>query len=278
MLCGYLFFCKYPMDWQPVKSGMTEKAETIKAELLTLGFPENILSDLSEEDILSMENPIEVAVDVMDHPMNEGREVREVITDGDRKEIHLNRVYDVKELRVTGIAVRLNGERENWKIIQHFDWVVTPDFSGTESVRIIPASHLDEWNLNSGFSGRLLYDKEGETYTAPYVSLGKESYTSNSIFWGDQAQQDVFAAFSMPNDGENHRGYVCYTIESNRPEVVTIIDSWFFYAHQQNLLQYPVMTATERQKISFYMGRDCFVTADDALQLYPYEEKADILN
>ena len=82
----------------------------------------------------------------------------------------------------------------------------------------------------------------------------------------------------MPNDGENHRGYVCYTIESNRPEVVTIIDSWFFYAHQQNLLQYPVMTATERQKISFYMGRDCFVTADDALQLYPYEEKADILN
>ena len=38
------------------------------------------------------------------------------------------------------------------------------------------------------------------------------------------------------------------------------------------------MTATERQKISFYMGRDCFITADDALQLYPYKEKADILN
>lgn len=278
MLCGYLFFCKYTMDWQPVKSGMTEKAETIKAELLTLGFPENILSDLSEEEILSMENPIEVAVDVMDHPMNEGREVREVSPNGDGRTISISTVYDVKELRVTGIAVRLSGERENWKIIQHFEWVVTPDFSGTESVRIIPASHLDEWDLNSGFSGRLLYDKEDETYTAPYVSLGEERYTSNSIFWGEQAQQDVFAAFSMPNDGENHRGYVCYTIESNRPEAVTIIDSWFFYAHQQNLLQYPVMTATERQKISFYMGRDCFVTADDALQLYPYEEKADILN
>ena len=182
ILCGYLFFCKYPMDWQPIKSDMTEKAETIKAELLTLGFPENILRDLSEEEILSMENPIEVAVDVMDHPMNEGREVREVITDGDGRTISISTVYDVKELRVTGIAVRLDGERENWKIIQHFDWVVTPDFSGTESVRIIPASHLDEWDLNSGFSGRLLYDKEGETCTAPYVSLGEERYTSNSIF------------------------------------------------------------------------------------------------
>ena len=47
MICACLLTNRYPMDWQPVED--PGQAET-RAELLELGFPEQVLADLTDED------------------------------------------------------------------------------------------------------------------------------------------------------------------------------------------------------------------------------------
>ena len=51
--CGYLFFGSYRMDWQPKSGSLSAEAVEIRAELLALGYPEDALNDLSEDDLLA---------------------------------------------------------------------------------------------------------------------------------------------------------------------------------------------------------------------------------
>ena len=91
--------------------------EDVRAKLLTLGFPEEVLNDLAPEDLEACRDGVEVVVDVTGETFSE---------DGRGPE----------ELRVTGVGVRLAGERERWVLIHHFLWTEDPGFYGTESVQL----------------------------------------------------------------------------------------------------------------------------------------------
>lgn len=221
--CGYLFFNSYPMDWQLVEVSTDTEVEEIKSELIELGFPETILEDFTDEDIKACEGALRVVVEVDNYPMN-----------------------DIEGLQVIGVGVALPGEDEQWKIFHHFLWKVDPEFYGTEAIQLWTAyNQWDGWESVSDFSGHVLYDRDGQSYVAPYYSLSSEIYTSDNIFWGEQTSTDVFATFSMPNKGENYRGYLSYTVEEvwDGPN----INSWFNYIHQKSWMQYPVMSAMERR-------------------------------
>lgn len=262
--CGYIFFHQYPMDWQPVSQSETDEISEIKEHLVSLGFPEHILDDLTQEDLLSCKDAVRVVVDMRDHPVNSGREVREIRDDG----IHIYPVYDEKELRITGIGVELPGEREQWKIIHHFQRVIDPGFYGTDVIHLWPAyRNADGWMSSSDVTGQVLYNEGNQVYSSPYFSLGNETYTSNTIFWGEQTSTDVFAEFSMPKRGENHRGYVSYTIKEARDGC--IVDAWINYTHQNTWLQYPAITAKQKHTTSGVGSTNVFKTIQDALQFFP---------
>lgn len=106
--CGYLFFGSYRMDWQPKSGSLSAEAVEIRAQLLALGYPEDALNDLSEDDLLACRGATLVVVHEADKPMNGGREVREEIGSS----THISTVYDVRELHFTDVAVRLPGEAE----------------------------------------------------------------------------------------------------------------------------------------------------------------------
>ena len=270
---GYLFGGSYSMDWEAQDTDTTAEVQEIKNHLAALGFPEDILEDLTDADLLACAGAKQVVVDVMDHPANRGRQV--VNRNNVRTEYRT--VYDTKELRITGIAVELPDERESWKIIQHFQWLENPGFYGTESIQLWPASRLNEgWSQSGDFTGRVLYDENGQTYTAPYFYLGEEVYTSNSMFWGESQNQDLFAAFSLPDRGENHRGYVSYTIQ----EMVDgcIVDAWINYTHQMTWAQYPVRSAMETRMANSGNDTGTFLTIQDALQFYPHDGIVDLIN
>lgn len=271
IVCGYLFFNRYPMDWQPVSvSGDRDLAE-IKAHLIELGFPEPILNDLTDADLRDCAGADRVVVQVADHPVNSGRKVRKENNVDGINHISTYTVYDVKELHLTGIGVELPGERSQWKVIHHFLWTADPGFYGTESIQLWPSygARLQGWTSDGTFTGRVLYDREGQTFSAPYYSLGYETFTSNSIFWGQRTSTDMFAAFSMPGNGENHRGYVAYTLKET--EEGWMLDSWMNYTHQMTWLQYPVVTAKEMRMSVGVNNAGAFRTIQDALQVYPYE-------
>ncbi len=277
--CGYLFFDSYPMEWSPAAEAESPDLQKIEEHLISLGFPEEILADLTAEDLAACEGALRVVTDVHEYPFNEGRIVQEY-REGD-PELQLEAgyyqttVYDVRELTITGIAVELPGEREQWKIFHHFLWTVNPGFCGTESIQLWPAYHLDEGWANGGqLSGQLLYDKDGVTFTSSYHYLGSQTYTSQSIFWGPQTSTDIFASFSLPNDGERQRGYISYLTEEAADGY--IIDSWCNYTHQQTWFQYPVQTAIDRRMAGAFNQNGAFLTVQDALQFYPTEEEINL--
>lgn len=266
VVCGSLLFHSYPMDWQPENVTQNPQVEEVKAQLLALDFPEDVLCDLTDEEILAMKGAKRVVSGTEDCPMNEGREVVDR-TNG----IHVSRVYDVKELRITGVAVELPGDREQWQIIHHFRWVVNPKFYGTETMQFWPAWHLEDgWEKGKAPTGRVLCERKGQTYWAPYYALGELSFTQNSMFSGNQKRTDLFADFSMPRYAQNYRGYVTYS--ALEVQEGYILDDWINYTHQTGPVQYPCRTAREQRVSGGFNLSSPFITNQTAVQFFPFED------
>ena len=267
---GYLFGGSYRMDWQPVDASTQAQTETIRQQLLGLGFPEDVLNDLTPEDIAACGGALRVVVETEDYPVNDGRNVLwEAYNEKNERYYVQDTVFDVKELRLTGVAVQLPGERETWMVFHHFFWTADPGFYGTEAIQIRPAyrSIPEGWAAAGDATGRVLYDRGGQTFAAPYASLGARTFTANTVLWGEQTNTDLFAAFSLPRHGEHCRGYVAYSTAGAQSGY--LLSSWCNYTHQQSLLQYPAVTAMEKRMTSAFGNTGAFYTVQHALQFFP---------
>ena len=245
------------MDWQPKSDSLSAEAVKIRAQLLALGYPEDALNDLSEDDLLACRGAQDLIRQECDMPGDPGHEERTVIG----STTHIRTVYDQKGLHLTDVAVQLPGEPERWAVFHHFRWSDDTVFYGTECLLVRPAYNSPYWQV-SGYvlrepTGRLLYDADGVTCAAPYWSLTQEAYGQASFFGDTQHFSDIFAAFSLPARGEGRRGYLTYSIEVADGDWTA--DSWVFYAHQYSPLQYPVQTAGDLLRISAAGSRGAFV-------------------
>lgn len=265
-LAGALFG-HYPMGWTPIEAKEQVGLEEVRGNLLVLGFPREVLDDLSAEDLEKLEGAVRVTVQGEEHPFNSGREVTETW----EGYTQISTVYDVYELKLTNIAVELPDSR--WRVIHHFLWQENPPVrGGTECIRLWPAYRLnkDGFQSEGELSGRVLYDDRGETYAGDYHSLKVEDYVSNSWFFGTRSDSDPFALFSLPMHGKRCRGYVAYGMERIIPG--SLLDSWMNYTHQSSYLNYPLMTA-QQYSLSGMWGGGIFDTAQTAVQFVPGEER-----
>ena len=80
----------------------------------------------------------------------------------------------------------------------------------------------------------------------------------------------MFAAFSLPKNGDMRRGYIMYQAEE--VEEGWIANSWFNYTHQMHFLQYPVKTAMETRMDGGWNDVGAFKTIQDAFQFYVTED------
>ena len=264
---GYLFFNHYPMQWTPTETTRTEQATDVAKDLIGLGFPETVLQDMTDEEILDCEGAAFVLVHKRDYDMerNRGIGTQEEIDGGkialitpDQAEAHL---------RFTFIGVKFSDEREHWKLIHHFEWLTDTDFCGTEAIQMWPSDRSGGWSRSTDVTGRLLYEKNGTTHISDYHSLGEVSYQKTGILadmLGQYDNHDVFATFSLPSDGARQRGYVMYDILEMQDGY--IVDSWFNYIHQKHQLQFPVKTAKEFEMTSSYGDGAAFQLIHAALQ------------
>ena len=273
---GYLFGGSYRMDWQPVDASTQTQTAAIRQQLLDLGFPEAVLNDLTPEDIAACDGALRVVSVTEDHPFNDGRTVSHKESDGEGGVVSvLDTVYDVRELRLTSVGVQLPGAQETWRVYHHFLWTTDPGFCGTEALQIWPADEnmQDGWRFAGDVTGRVLYDRDGQTFTASYHTLGRQTYTADSVFFGQRTNSDLFAAFSMPRHAESARGYVAYTAAAVQSGY--LLSSWCNYTHQQSWLQYPAVTAMEKRMTSAFGNAGAFYTVQHALQFFP--EDAELL-
>lgn len=97
-------------------------------------------------------------------------------------------------LCITGVGVKLTGEPAGWMIFHHFLWDTAPPFHGTAAIQLWPVYQSDElWSAAGEVAGRVLYDRGGETFWAPYHSL--EEDTSPCGYQGIYGQRDIFGTF-----------------------------------------------------------------------------------
>lgn len=267
---GYLFGGSYRMDWQPADASEQTQTAAIRQQLLDLGFPEAVLNDLTPEDIAACDGALRVVSVTEDHPFNDGRTVSHKESDGEGGVVSvLDTVYDVRELRLTSVGVQLPGAQETWRVFHHFLWTTDPGFYGTEVLQIWSADQNtpDGWRFAGDVTGRVLYDRDGQTFTASYHTLGCQTYTADSVFFGQRTNSDLFAPFSMPRHAESARGYVAYTAAAVQSGC--LLDSWINYTHQQSWLQYPVVTAMEKRLTTTWGDSGAFRTVQHALQFFP---------
>ena len=267
---GYLFGGSYRMDWQPADTPEQVQTEAVRQQLLDLGFPEAVLNDLTPEDIAACDGALRVVAVTEDHPFNDGKTVSHKESDGEGGVVSVqDTVYDVRELRLTSVGVQLPGAQETWRVYHHFLWTTEPGFCGTEALQIWPADEnmQDGWRFAGDVTGRVLYDRDGQTFTASYHTLGRQTYTADSVFFGQRTNSDLFAPFSMPRHAEHARGYVAYTAAAVQSGY--LLNSWCNYTHQQSLLQYPAVTAMEKRMTSAFGNTGAFYTVQHALQFFP---------
>lgn len=267
---GYLFGGSYRMDWQPADASEQTQTAAIRQQLLDLGFPEAVLNDLTPEDIAACDGALRVVVETEDYPVNDGRNVLwETYNEKHERYYVQDTVYDVRELRLTSVGVQLPGAQETWRVYHHFLWTTDPGFCGTEVLQIWPADEnmQDGWRFAGDVTGRVLYDRDGQTFTASYHTLGRQTYTADSVFFGQRTNSDLFAPFSMPRHAEHARGYVAYTAAAVQSGY--LLNSWCNYTHQQSLLQYPAVTAMEKRMTSAFGNTGAFYTVQHALQFFP---------
>lgn len=245
----YIFLSGYPMDWQPTPPQRSEQAEAISARLAGLGYPEELLADLTDEDILACEGAVRVEADEEDSRS---------FTDCDGT------------ILIRGVMVQ-TGDIMQWRVFHHFLWL-EGDFHATEVIKIWLSGDGEDVRFpTDSLGGQLLCERGGGTYTAPYYSLTSGVQTTYSMFgmYWPITYNRISAAFTLPNRAENQRGYVCYDYELLNPERI-FISSWLDYTHQYNWWVYPVVTAEEFSQSGRFDNYH-FDTVQAAIQIFNIE-------
>ena len=116
------------MEWEE-EPPVPEDLKKLRGRLLELGFPEYVLNDLSLEDIRACDGAFRVVVDISDQMVSEGWK-RTMKYNEEEGRLEEEAYRKEKELRLTGVGVRIPGERETWRIFHHFQWMSRPSFHG----------------------------------------------------------------------------------------------------------------------------------------------------
>ena len=234
LLASFLIICtavgmtvgqSYPMDWQPVDLRQEHQGqEDLMAELISKGMPEHILMDLTAEDVASLAGATEFLV----------------LEDSDSHFAQGQYTPNGARLLVTYLHIGFEPADGvfRWKWLYHFRWEGDP---GLRKTAYFKGSSKHSVSPNVLPTGRVLYEDAGITYAGNYFDND-----DNSTDFG------YAAAFSPPQNGLAHRGYLLFEDTcSNRIYATNGIATLIY---QDNTPQYPCMTAAEISRQSFLFG------------------------
>lgn len=190
-----LVFARFPdqKSWQanpvPDSHWPTEMVELDK-RLIELGYPEELLADLSVEDRVQCLTA--VGVDVV------------------RGNFFPSDYWDTPGyLRLRTIQVVLADG--TCRVFNHFRWDEEPKYRGMESLEIVPVFH-DVGVSWDDVSAHLFYQKDRHLYETEFARLEEISYGPVDCSLGSSNHGVIRAEFSLPKNGYGMRGYVAYDL------------------------------------------------------------------
>ena len=250
---------RYPMDWQVRQDAPQDAA--IRAELLELGFPQDVLDDLTAEEVAGLAGASEVltqtdtqydrskyrvvTTDVWDEDTPNTWQYRSAEKQADGTYRYIYHVYDVEEVcTMTHVAVVLPRGGYQRVVFLHHIAAQPNGLALTEGVEIWPMWRDDgNWARGNIIGGRVLCGRQGQTYTADFAALDSGSYTSQSFF-GNSQRSCITAEWSRLRGAEDLRAYVLYDAETLTP-AWEYLESWCNYARPDDAV-YPFRSALAR--------------------------------
>ena len=182
------------LDAQPVPA--QGEAETRQA-LAELGLPENVLADLSDEHVRALEGALRVDVqqEMMSFYSSTTTETQKADADANRLCSYI-------------IYIELPDSR--MAVLNYFDWQQGGAYWGDA----VMLGWQDTYEYLTGqIGGALLYEKNGQAYTAPIPRLNNGVVTTTDWFSGIQSYPRITGTVSYPFGAQNQRGYVLYILQ-----------------------------------------------------------------
>ena len=182
------------LDAQPVPA--QGEGETRQA-LAALGLPENVLADLSDEHVRALEGALRVDVqqEMMSFYSSTTTETQKADADANRLCSYI-------------IYIELPDSR--MAVLNYFDW----QQGGTYWGDAVMLGWQDTYEYLTGqIGGALLYEKNGQAYTAPIPRLNNGVVTTTDWFSGIQSYPRITGTVSYPFGAQNQRGYVLYILQ-----------------------------------------------------------------
>ncbi len=182
------------LDAQPVPA--QGEGETRQA-LAALGLPENVLADLSDEHVRALEGALRVDVqqEMMSFYSSTTTETQKADADANRLCSYI-------------IYIELPDSR--MAVLNYFDWQQGGAYWGDA----VMLGWQDTYEYLTGqIGGALLYEKNGQAYTAPIPRLNNGVVTTTDWFSGIQSYPRITGTVSYPFGAQNQRGYVLYILQ-----------------------------------------------------------------
>ena len=228
-----LVICMLCSQRIPTEATVVEYAPTtqnqLRAELVELGFPEEVLVDLTDDEVAELRNAVAVTDARQSHLIN-----------NDQEELHHFNNHFIQVQLPNGVL----------RYYYWFAWVESPEHRLMEGLEITPSHQPGTLTLplSSTISGRLLWNSDGQTWQSLFNSSALGGYTQNNIFFGTTSYQAFTINFSLPKESENLRGYVTWWAHATRPGLTTNYNANVRYIHQESRLNYPWHTPTQYQQ------------------------------
>ena len=227
LLVGQMCFSVYPMEWTVAETpdaALVQDVAQIKENLLSLGFPETVLEDLSQEDILACRDAGFVFAETEEEIFSE---TRFIARERQRK------------LEVITVAVQLPGDLVRYRFFHYYRWPDDGEMLQREVIEIGPAYNEDGmWALTTDCVAVAIYNQGTAVYRSPMYGMKESQYQAGDWFGGSYERTKLRAGVSYPAENASQcRGYLTY-------EAVALQEEWrilatTYYYHQTHWFQYP---------------------------------------
>lgn len=242
---GYLITCfalvllcsAFANHITPVASEQAAKTDSeTRSKLLKLGFPKDIIADISDDDIALLSDAFHVEYS------------SEVLYYGQK-------YYSSKESSNANRSSLLKSNLEATTV-----YVELPDNLLYAFVCFMWKKGNAYWQ--DGFTiwgktdfelldGALLFHKNGNDYTAPIPRLKCEAVATNSWF-GSEVSRQISGTVSYPFDSENQRGYIFYRIQLPTDQYFGV--NCFNYMHNFYPFQFPYKQTENRIRSGIFQN------------------------
>ncbi len=251
------------LDAQPYAP---ERTSPVRQELIDLGFPAEQLADLPDSELegLAGARYVDVSQELL------------MFDPGEEKKYNsYDLVYQIvdsprnQNLDVTSAVVDLGQGR--WRAYLFFEWKSFtlgrdrgPFWTDGFSYPLDPEATV------VAYRGDLLYEKDGQTWSAPIPELGREERTSQDFFGNSSTYEPIVGKVNYPMEADRRRGWIA--VDFTLPEDHWLGSLLFNYQRVQWPIELPYQDPTEGAGIMFNRGKKQYYTTFQSLERHQWEQ------